>query len=79
MSDVTNLLSLLVLYEMRALSENTLQLFSLSLASVIKETLAAETKFWNYGKTLTTVAENELFLFADLWFQLATGFQDVFE
>jgi len=42
MFDVTLLLFLKVLYERRDLSENTLQLLNLSLASVIKEPLAPE-------------------------------------
>jgi len=45
MFDVTHLLFLQVLYDRRALSENTLQLLDLSLASVIKEPLATETEF----------------------------------
>jgi len=45
MFDVTHLLFLQVLYESRALCENTVQLLSLLLASVIKEPLATETEF----------------------------------
>ena len=58
---MTYLLFLQVLYEMRTLSEHNLQLLSLSHGSVIKETLAAETEFWNSNKTLTTVAERSKF------------------
>jgi len=39
------------------LSENTLQLLDLSLASGIKEPLATETEFCNSNKKLTTAAE----------------------
>ena len=45
MFDVTHLLFLQVLYESRALSENTVQLLDPSLASGIKEALATETEF----------------------------------
>ncbi|XP_021924020.1 DNA mismatch repair protein Msh6 isoform X2 [Zootermopsis nevadensis] len=50
-----------VLYEKRALSEKTLQLLNSSLASVLKESLASETEFWNSHKTLTTLAEGGYF------------------
>jgi hypothetical protein len=43
--DVIHLLFIQVLYERRALSENTQQLLSLSQVSVIKEPLAPETEF----------------------------------
>ena len=61
MFDVTHLLFLQVLYESRALCENTVQLLSLLLASVIKEHLATETEFWISNKTLITVAERSYF------------------
>jgi len=74
MFDVTHLLFLQILYERRALSENILQLFNISLASVIKEPLTPETEFRNSNKTLS---RKELFLFTVFWCQLATGPQDV--
>jgi hypothetical protein len=58
---IEHILLLQVLHERRALSEKTLQLLNSSLASIIKESLAPETEFWNSNKTLTTLAEGSYF------------------
>jgi hypothetical protein len=59
--DMKHIPFLQILYERRALSEKTLQVLNSSLASVIKESLAPETEFWNSSKTLTTLAEGSYF------------------
>lgn len=53
--------SLQVLYEKGKLSAPALQLFNANLASALKEALSSGSEFWDSGKTLKTLAEEDYF------------------
>ncbi|BFZ11157.1 hypothetical protein BsWGS_14196 [Bradybaena similaris] len=50
-----------VLYEKGKLSAPTLQLFNANLTSALKEALSSGSEFWDSGKTLKTLAEEDYF------------------
>ncbi|CAL1537586.1 unnamed protein product [Lymnaea stagnalis] len=50
-----------VLYERGKVSSHTLQLFNANLTSALKEGLSPVTEFWDSGKTLKTLAEENYF------------------
>lgn len=50
-----------MLYERGKVSAHTLQLFNANLGTVLKEALSPGTEFWDSGKTLKTLAEEDYF------------------